>query len=375
MKICVIGWYGTETLGDRAILDGLFRIFAQTFNEFEIAIGSLFPFLTERTILEDNELYRQYCPEIVVNCFDVRNKTILLNEIDSSDFVVVGGGPIMDLCELYIIEYALRNAKKKKKFTALLGCGYGPLKEKEFINLFKNILKSSDLTVLRSRRDMDLTLKLLDTQQKPTIFSSMDPAALSVFGYLEQNGKRSISDSWLMNIRDLGYVYNNDTSSFETVKESVKIFANQVSHLELVPMHTFSIGGDDRLIQNLVSQELQMRNIKVQQKPLCLKEMYEKITNAVGCIGMRYHSVLFQTFLNGNNYIVDYTSRTNGKICNFIEDIDSNQFYKDRYLHIEEIKHGKNLKILSDNLRFQYDDKIGQESMEEYKKLILSVME
>ena len=53
MNVCILGWYGTETLGDRAILDGIIRIYNEVENESIFYIGSLHPLLTERTIIED----------------------------------------------------------------------------------------------------------------------------------------------------------------------------------------------------------------------------------------------------------------------------------------------------------------------------------
>ncbi len=45
MRILIIGWYGTETIGDRAILAGLISFFSKVYRCFEIKIGSLYPFL------------------------------------------------------------------------------------------------------------------------------------------------------------------------------------------------------------------------------------------------------------------------------------------------------------------------------------------
>ena len=57
VRIVIIGWYGTETIGDRAILAGLFRVFKHTFDCFEIQLGSLFPVLSERTLIEDYSFF------------------------------------------------------------------------------------------------------------------------------------------------------------------------------------------------------------------------------------------------------------------------------------------------------------------------------
>ena len=57
MKITIIGWYGTETIGDRAILTGIFSFFNQLFNKIEIKLGSLYPFFSKRTLNEDYSFY------------------------------------------------------------------------------------------------------------------------------------------------------------------------------------------------------------------------------------------------------------------------------------------------------------------------------
>jgi polysaccharide pyruvyl transferase WcaK-like protein len=52
MNITIIGWYGTETVGDRGILAGILDII--NISEVDnIFLGSLYPFFTERTLSED----------------------------------------------------------------------------------------------------------------------------------------------------------------------------------------------------------------------------------------------------------------------------------------------------------------------------------
>ena len=73
MKLCVLGWYGSETLGDRAILDGIIYIYSQLFDSLEVDIGSLFPVLTERTIFEDEPFMSRHT-NLKVGLFDSRDK-------------------------------------------------------------------------------------------------------------------------------------------------------------------------------------------------------------------------------------------------------------------------------------------------------------
>ena len=61
VKITIIGWYGTETIGDRAILSGIFTFFKKAFGEFEVKLGSLYPFFTQRTLNEDHNFWKGSC--------------------------------------------------------------------------------------------------------------------------------------------------------------------------------------------------------------------------------------------------------------------------------------------------------------------------
>ena len=51
---------------------------------------------------------------------------------------------------------------------------------------------------------------------------------------------------------------------------------------------------------------------------------------------MRFHSVLIQTIVSGNNFILDYTEPRKGKISGFLEDVDQNNFYKSRYISLQD---------------------------------------
>ena len=112
MKITIIGWYGTETIGDRAILAGLISFFNKTYDDFEIKLGSLYPFFSQRTINEDYGFYKEIIKkDIKIDIFNSKDSKDLLNAIKDSDLVVMGGGPLMDLNELFMVEYAFKKAK------------------------------------------------------------------------------------------------------------------------------------------------------------------------------------------------------------------------------------------------------------------------
>ena len=93
-KISIMGWYGTETLGDKAILGGIItNLFRDGIKEQDITIISLNPTYTRLTLYELGLTNIQ-----VVDTHKVKNdKTFISNQ----DLFVFGGGPLCDIEEMY----------------------------------------------------------------------------------------------------------------------------------------------------------------------------------------------------------------------------------------------------------------------------------
>lgn len=138
-------------------------------------------------------------------------------------------------------------------------------------------------------------------------------------------------------------------------------------------LHTFSVGGDDRFIQSKLARQFEWEKISAIQKPLSLKEAYELVYNSEGCIGMRYHSIVFQTYLNGNNYAIDYTDSKSGKIKAFFDRIDQEKFYTQRYYSIFESENTF-FNIEDTKKRFIYDLDIAKQSLYQYRKFISNIL-
>ncbi|NNC84633.1 MAG: polysaccharide pyruvyl transferase family protein, partial [Bacteroidia bacterium] len=131
MKITIIGWYGTETIGDRAILAGILQSLKNSYSDIEIKLGSLFPFFSERTLSEDAELYTEFTGmNIPIELFNSKKINELDDALKDSDLLIMGGGPLMHIHPLFMVEYAFKKAKKLGKQTVVMGCGVGPLFKK-----------------------------------------------------------------------------------------------------------------------------------------------------------------------------------------------------------------------------------------------------
>lgn len=378
MRITIIGWYGTETIGDRAILSGLISILNKTYNDCQIQLGSLYPFFSDRTIKEDYAFYEELSGrKNDINIFDSKNASELKFAIQKSDLLVMGGGPLMDLNELFMVEYAFKFAKKHDVKTAILGCGIGPLFSKKYRKSFLNIAKKSDIIILRDsnskKRMLDIFHEFGQQLNADSVHVNVDPSIESLL-FFKKKYKRVEQEYIAVNLREFPLEYNIAIGS-KDINSGIKTLIEKLSksnhdkEIRLIPMHYFHIGNDDRLFLNNIVIGNQSENVMVQNSNLSLKETMLVFNDAFFNVGMRFHAIVFQTVLVGNNYILDYTEPGMGKIYSFLKDIRACDFYEKRYasLQSEEIHLDVINKPKSD---FNFDDSAFQIKLSEYINII-----
>ena len=343
MKITIVGWYGTETIGDRAILAGLISLFNKSFDNFVINLGSLYPFFSDRTLKEDYFFYKEIIKkDTKIRIFNSKNFKELDDAINSSDFIAMGGGPLMDLEELFMLEYAFKKAKHKGIKTALLGCGIGPLFHKKYRKSVAQTVQNSDLIILRDSESKN-HLEEIGKEQKiitERIYTNIDPAVECALQFNLENKKTNEESYIAVNLREFPTSYAKDGNA-KNINKDLNQFIRVLSHnfpdreIRLIPMHYFYVGGDDRVFLNTIAIGLKCENITVNNANLSLKETIQVYQKAYFNIGMRFHSVVIQTVVSGKNYVLDYTEPKKGKISGFLRDIDTNGFYKKRYISLQ----------------------------------------
>lgn len=382
MNIVVIGWYGTETIGDRAIFTGLLSFFNQSFKSFNVTLGSLYPFYTKRMINEDRELWSKILnKQISVNIFNSKKSKELVSAIKEADLVCMGGGPLMHISELYMIEYAFKKAKKLGKKTALIGCGVGPLFTKQSQKSVINIAQNSDIIILRDKQSKINLINIFKKFNKEinpeSLFCSYDPAvecAIKYDSHINDLNKTNIIN---VNLREFPENYSKNIGK-KIINSKLSQFVYDLAEkygdnrIILTPMHYFHIGNDDRYFLNEIYLKASLDNVFVQDEILTLEQTMMNFKTAKFCIGMRFHSVVLQTILNGNNYVLDYTEPKKGKINGFISDIDTQDFYKTRYISLQEdIIQLTNMKINDES--FYYNKKEITDNMAIYIKKLKSL--
>lgn len=336
VKVTIIGWYGTETIGDRAILAGIFEILGNVYTDFEIKIGSIYPSLTERTLIEDMNFYTKYTvlEKKSISVYNSSRIKELDEAIEWSDIVIVGGGPLMDTDPIYMLEYAFKKAKKNRKKTILMGCGMGPLSKQKYISSVLSIIAHSDLIIFRDDISIE-TYNNLCKNNKRSVCASVDPAVFAAISFLNAQTLSPGENIVTINFREIMadvYAGVSTTDIESKLIDLVRVIADS-THQEicLVPMHTFTVGGDDRVLLNRIAGMVKNDRVIVQNKPLSLEQTMNVYYHSEFCIGMRFHAILLQTILNGKNYILDYTDPQRGKTIGLLKQLNVLDFYYERY--------------------------------------------
>jgi len=379
MRVCIIGWYGTETIGDRAILDGIFRIMGRL-DTLDVQLGSLYPPLTERTLLQDGAIFAAGAPKINITIFDSRNQKALAENVKNCDWCVMGGGPIMDIRELAVILFAFKQAKKSHKKTIVFGCGLGPLTVRKYVAAVRELFVYSDRIIFRDSTAVTTCEELYGGRFTDKISFLPDPAIVSAGGVLAARTEEPLKEKTLaVNFRDfVGAGYNEGYRiSVDDLVALIDRAASLYERVLLIPMHTFFIGGDDRKFLTEIFFRVNKSNVVVLQRPLDIYETFSLFYRAKACIGMRYHSVVFQALLNGNNYILDYTNKENGKIVSFLRDMDKDNFYRNRYLSLSDpdgkLDRDKVFEALESGKRFEYSREIYEDTVGAYVDLFKGI--
>lgn len=328
-KVCIIGWYGTETLGDKAILGGIIDNLIQTGISLKnITIASLNVNYTKLT------LHQMRLTDInVIDSYKLKSSHKM---IDSQDAFIFGGGPLCDIEPLVDMYAIFRESKSHGKINIIYSCGIGPLKLKRYIKTLNKILEISDVVFFRDVYTIDKYAKVVPAlkQYKSKIF--IDPAVAWIKNNYNNVNQIQKDEYILICIREWPYMYANGLEYNEYLKKKdlfEKELAKQIMHyvdkplkIILFPMNLDYAGDDDRDFYRYFVEKFNLDGkveiITWDYTPIEALS-YFKYANFV--IAMRFHSVVFSVTCNTPCIPIDY-HYGNGKITGFMSEVGLNDF-------------------------------------------------
>jgi molybdenum cofactor biosynthesis enzyme MoaA/polysaccharide pyruvyl transferase WcaK-like protein len=326
-SVLIIGWYGTETIGDKAILHSLVqRLRSRAHPPRRIVLSSFFPWYSRYTLRElgikDIEIVETWTPDFESMCCSV-------------DEIVIGGGPLMELQSLDQMLFAFITAARRGVIARIDGCGIGPVSSPLYISIIADLVRLASHVTLRDAKAVEWC-KTHAPSAAPTVIE--DPAADFVRGVASGALQLPSPDYFSHDVigppdgiacflRDWPTEYRGSipAADFPEVKASFEreliAFLTAVSNElrtipRLLPMNCFSEGGDDRVF----ARRLQKQNptISTPQFPASPWEIIAAMRQARLCVCMRYHSVVFAHTLGVPFIAIDYTNE--GKISGYLRE-------------------------------------------------------
>lgn len=320
-RVLITGWYGTETLGDKAILGALLDAIRDVDPNVTADITSLEPYVTERTTQDLGY------PNVghVIRLDQAKE----LASRGRYEVVVMGGGPLMapvgqciDVLEIF--------ARQKAAGGNLVvgGCGVGPLGPAHRNRAIQGILGMADRVLLRDEASRRLMEGMLENP--PESIVGKDPAMVWVKDNRPEDTDDA-SDPILVALRDWplheyarsdGMVGESEKEAFE--QELISFF-DRLREMEpgrpVIPfcMHKHAVGGDDRFFYRRLFRERPHLLDRLDDRHRAPVDDLQTFASASLALTMRLHGSVFASGLGIPFLSIDYS--LGGKVKGFAEDL------------------------------------------------------
>jgi hypothetical protein len=316
--VLITGWYGTETVGDKAILGQIINETRAADESARISVTSAYPFVTERTLKELGETGKVE----IVPLFD----KAALRAAASADLVIMGGGPLMEMEWLSVPLWLFFVAKRAGGKTAVHGCGIGPLRTEKGEKAVAELLSLTDEATFRDSASAAAAARL---SGKSDMAVTGDPAVKYLqnkFGRIHAGCKSGILACFL---RELTAEYfHGAEGAFEAFRlEFERALAVNIKRLcearglrpRFCAMHNFVVGGDDRDFNyRFADAHFEKGDCDIDNGLTGIDAVADAMKGAELCLCMRFHSTVFADTLGAPYISIDYTG--GGKtvlICSF----------------------------------------------------------
>jgi polysaccharide pyruvyl transferase WcaK-like protein len=321
-RILICGWYGTETLGDKAILAGVIGIARRRWPQIAVDVASLEPYVSRMTARQMPDLR-------IARVLTLGEAFAAIADVQYSA-IVVGGGPLMSSIPwcTHLLEF-FAAAKQAGMKCLVVGCGIGPLYVDYRNAAIKHLLEIADEVVLRDRSSAEIARGVLGVERQCAV--ALDPA----FVWIEQQMRAPVErdpKQILLALRNWPieeFAARVNKEHCEKVKATyeaqlvmmIREMLRIDPSLTIIPfcMHKYAVGGDDRLFYRRLLGEFPEVLARLDDRHRTPTQDLRLIARSRAIVAMRFHSVVFSLATKTPLLAVDYT--LGGKIEGLLNDL------------------------------------------------------
>ena len=329
--VYIVGWYGTETAGDKLILLGLLSVLVKEYSEANIKIASMNESITSSTIdeLKDFCISQNVSDSTFSSIFD---NTYVCSEkkfldFKSGDILVLGGGPIMDdpIIGKWLIMFLY--SRIKKGIVIIGGNGLGPIRRVSTEYIVHMLIGLAQKVLLRNLLD-DTPWSRYCEKVKVVL----DPAFLC-FEYISSSN-RLRTPSIAINLRSIPFEYslNYNASDEIVIGEVSKFMISAIKKIGCLSS-VFSLNNNEKgsvpdstmstkVIDNIMKDNPQLSvHVDTDDK---LSTIFDVLLKCDFVVTTRFHGMIMALLSGCKVVALDYSSKGGKSLL----------FYKENGLHI-----------------------------------------
>jgi MoaA/NifB/PqqE/SkfB family radical SAM enzyme/polysaccharide pyruvyl transferase WcaK-like protein len=312
-RYLLVGWYGTETLGDKAILGGVIETIRADDPEAVITVVSFNEYVSANTLRQ-----MPYLDHTILTIEDA------FRQLESYKYVFFAGGPVMALHEMAEITELFKRARSAGAVTGCLGVGVGPLGETVINKSISEFLNNCDVKIFRDVNSMNLARTLGVNTQSSSV--STCPSIVWLGQRASRRPELISKESFTITIcfrdlphrqyaKELGHIKAGELQDryLQEVRQALINLNGIIPNLivNLLPMCTNHFGSDDRLFLFKNFRELSAAGVNVETRMLNRElgpdEYLKEFAKTDILFGMRYHSIIFGLACDTKIVAFDYT--------------------------------------------------------------------
>jgi polysaccharide pyruvyl transferase WcaK-like protein len=313
-RVTIVGWWGSETVGDIAILGQLLRELSAICSPQDVCVVSFDASLTRRSLRQLQRGDIEVLPLGIISAI----------ALVASRTVIFGGGPLMESPTMRFWRWTVRIAQFSGARVMLYANGIGPLRTVAATRAVVRIVKDTGFVLLRDRSSQRWALEHAGREDAVLGF---DAAFDFVRAALQPGITRRAQIALALRAPPASYLGAGDvaaaTQKFVTTVAAALDRVGEQRELRFVGivMHTGMADSDDHAIYRQLQQQMRHPEwLSVAPGEHSVQQVVRTLQESRAALTVRFHAMIFALGTETPFVAIDY-ARPDGKVTAVADDI------------------------------------------------------